>query len=120
MQELANGVWQLSGFPPNNINVYVLGDVLIDAGLGLHRRRILRQVADRNITAHALTHAHFDHYGSSHAICERLGIPLWCGAADENWRAAVNGAANVGRCASCSDPRCADPGSITGRTSTDP
>jgi glyoxylase-like metal-dependent hydrolase (beta-lactamase superfamily II) len=82
MKELANGLWQLSGFPPNNINVYVLGDVLIDAGLALHRRRILRQIADRKITAHALTHAHFDHYGASHAICERLGIPLWCGAAD--------------------------------------
>jgi hydroxyacylglutathione hydrolase len=82
MRELADGVWHLSGFPPNNINVYVLGDVLIDAGLGFDRRRIMRQIADRQITANALTHAHFDHYGSSHAICEALGIPLWCGAAD--------------------------------------
>jgi glyoxylase-like metal-dependent hydrolase (beta-lactamase superfamily II) len=82
MKELAKGVWQLSGFPPNNINVYVLGDVLIDSGIGLHHRGILRQTADHTISAHALTHAHFDHYGSSHAICERLGIPLWCGAAD--------------------------------------
>jgi hydroxyacylglutathione hydrolase len=82
MRELAPGVWHLSGWPPNNINVYVIGDVLIDAGLGFHKRRILRQIADRGITAHALTHAHFDHYGSSHAICEQLGIPLWCGAND--------------------------------------
>lgn len=82
MQQLADGVWQLKGFPPNNINVYVLGDVLIDAGGALDRRRILKQLAGRTITAHALTHAHFDHYGSSHAICEELGIPLWCGAAD--------------------------------------
>ena len=82
MRELAHGVWQLSGFPPNNINVYVLGDVLIDAGLALDRRRILRQVTGRGITAHALTHAHPDHFGSSHAVCEYLGIPLWCGAAD--------------------------------------
>lgn len=82
MRELADGVWQLSGFPPNNVNVYVLGDVLIDAGLAIDRGRILRQIADRAITAHALTHAHFDHFGSSHAVCERLGVPLWCGAAD--------------------------------------
>jgi hydroxyacylglutathione hydrolase len=82
MRELADGVWQLSGWPPNNINVYVLEDVLIDAGLGFDRGRIMRQIADRQITANSLTHAHFDHYGSSHAICERLGIPLWCGAAD--------------------------------------
>jgi hydroxyacylglutathione hydrolase len=62
--------------------VYVLGDVLIDSGLGIDRGRIMRQIADRQITANALTHAHFDHYGSSHAICQQLGIPLWCGAAD--------------------------------------
>jgi hydroxyacylglutathione hydrolase len=82
MRELADGIWHLNGFPPNNINVYVLGDVLIDSGLALDKRRVLRQISDRTITAHALTHAHFDHYGSSHAICEQLGIPLWCGAAD--------------------------------------
>src|SRR5437763_9311428 len=82
MLEIADGVWQLSGWPPNNINVYVVGDVLIDAGLAIHRRRILSQVSDRHITANALTHAHLDHFGSSHAICEQLGIPLWCGAAD--------------------------------------
>jgi len=34
------------------------------------------------VTAHALTHVHPDHQGSSHAICEQLGIPLWCGQAD--------------------------------------
>ena len=82
MRELADGVWQLACFPPNSVNVYVLGDVLIDAGLAFDRRRILRQVAGRGITAHALTHAHLDHFGSSHAVCEYLGIPLWCGAAD--------------------------------------
>jgi hydroxyacylglutathione hydrolase len=82
MHELTNDVWHLSGFPPNNVNVYVIGDVLIDAGLALDRGRILRQINGRTISANALTHAHFDHYGSSHAICEQLGIPLWCGAGD--------------------------------------
>jgi hydroxyacylglutathione hydrolase len=82
MLSLADGVWQLKGFPPNNINVYVLGDVLIDAGVAIDRRRILRQIADHEITAHALTHAHFDHFGSSHAICKQLNIPMWCGVED--------------------------------------
>jgi glyoxylase-like metal-dependent hydrolase (beta-lactamase superfamily II) len=82
MRELADGVWQLSGWPPNNVNVYVLGDVLIDTGLAIHRRVVLREITDRQISANALTHAHFDHFGSSHAICEQLGIPLWCGADD--------------------------------------
>ena len=82
MEELADGVRLLSGFPRHAINVYVIGDVLIDSGTALDRSRILRQLGDVTITAHALTHAHFDSYGSSHAICERLEIPLWCGAAD--------------------------------------
>ena len=32
-------------------------------------------VEGRGISAHALTHAHPDHYGASHAICDRLGHP---------------------------------------------
>lgn len=82
MLELAPGVWHLDGFPRNAVNVYVLGDVLVDSGTALDRRRILRQLRGRTIATHALTHAHLDHVGSSHRICEELGIPLWCGAAD--------------------------------------
>ena len=82
MREIADGVWQLSGWPPDNVNVYVVGDVLIDAGLAIHRGRILSQIGDRQISANALTHAHFDHFGSSHAVCKTLGIPLWCGTDD--------------------------------------
>ena len=82
MRELADGVWQLSGFPPNAINVFVIGDVLIDASSRYATRRIMRQIDGMPITAHALTHAHPDHQGASHAVCERLGIPFWVGAAD--------------------------------------
>jgi glyoxylase-like metal-dependent hydrolase (beta-lactamase superfamily II) len=82
MRELAKGVFQLSGFPRDSVNVYVVGDVLIDAGLGFDRRRILKQLDGVEIRAHALTHAHVDHYGASHAVCTALNIPLWCGADD--------------------------------------
>ncbi|HEY4997167.1 MAG TPA: MBL fold metallo-hydrolase [Solirubrobacteraceae bacterium] len=82
MKQLAEGVYQLRGWPPNSINVYLAGDVLIDAATRQAEKRILRQIAGRPISAHALTHAHPDHQGSSHAICERLGIPLWCGQGD--------------------------------------
>ena len=82
MQQLADDVWHLSGFPPNGVNVYVIGDVLVDAGTRIDKGRILKQVAGRGISAHVLTHAHPDHYGSSHAVCDRLDIPLWCGADD--------------------------------------
>jgi glyoxylase-like metal-dependent hydrolase (beta-lactamase superfamily II) len=72
----------LRGWPPNAINVYLVGDVLIDAATRQAEKRIMRQLADRAVRAHALTHAHPDHQGSSHAICERLSIPLWCGQGD--------------------------------------
>src|ERR1700680_1780538 len=82
MKQLAKDVYLLRGFPPNAINVYLVGDVLIDAATRQGEKRILRQVGGRTLTAHALTHAHPDHQGSSHAICERLGIPLWGGQGD--------------------------------------
>ncbi|MGA2321385.1 MAG: MBL fold metallo-hydrolase [Solirubrobacteraceae bacterium] len=82
MKQLADEVYLLRGLPPNAINVYLLDDVLIDAATRRGERRIMRQIARHPISAHALTHAHPDHQGSSHAICERLGIPLWCGQGD--------------------------------------
>src|SRR4029453_1086350 len=34
------------------------------------------------VTAHALTHAHPDHQGSSARLCRELGVPYWCGDGD--------------------------------------
>ncbi|MDW5598343.1 MBL fold metallo-hydrolase [Conexibacter stalactiti] len=82
MKQLADGLWQLRGFPPNGINVYVAGEVLIDAATRRAGGRILRQLEGTPISAHALTHAHPDHQGASHEVCTTLGIPLWCGEAD--------------------------------------
>jgi glyoxylase-like metal-dependent hydrolase (beta-lactamase superfamily II) len=80
--ELAPDVWHLSGFPANAVNQYIIGDVLIDAGVGLDTKRLLRELEGKSLSAHAITHAHLDHYGASHAICEKFGLPLWAGAAD--------------------------------------
>jgi hydroxyacylglutathione hydrolase len=82
LRQLADDVHMLRGMPPNAINVYLVGDVLIDAATRQGERRIMRQISGRGVTGHALTHAHPDHQGSSHAICEALGIPLWCGQGD--------------------------------------
>ena len=82
MKQLAPDVWKLNGFPPNAINVYVLGDVLVDAASRHAGRRIFRQIKGHKIAAHALTHAHPDHQGASRQVCERLGIELWCGERD--------------------------------------
>jgi hydroxyacylglutathione hydrolase len=77
VRQLADDVWMLRGFPPNAINVYVIGDVLIDAATRYAGRRILRELRGRPVSAHALTHAHPDHQGASHQVCSTLGIPYW-------------------------------------------
>ena len=79
MKQVADGVWQLRGFPPNAINVYLAEDVLIDAGTRHSARRILKQVDGRTVRAHALTHAHPDHQGSSDEVCGKLGLEYWVG-----------------------------------------
>jgi hydroxyacylglutathione hydrolase len=82
MKQHADGVWQLSGFPPNAINVYLLDDVLVDASTRFAARGIIKQLKDRPLSAHALTHAHPDHQGASHAVCEEFGVPFWVGEKD--------------------------------------
>lgn len=82
MRQVADDLFLLRGFPPNTFNAYLAGGVLIDAGTKLARRRILHQLEGRDVTAHALTHAHSDHQGSSHAVCEALGIPFWVSEGD--------------------------------------
>ena len=78
MKELAPGVERLFGLPYAAINVYLVGDVIVDAATKLASRRILRQVIDRPVSVVALTHVHPDHQGAAHAVCEARGIPLGC------------------------------------------
>lgn len=78
MKQLAEGVWHLNTIPiPNAINAFLVDDVLIDAGTRRSAGRLLRALGGRSVRAHALTHAHPDHQGSSHDICSALGIPFW-------------------------------------------
>jgi hydroxyacylglutathione hydrolase len=82
VKQLADGVFQLRAFPPNAINAYLVGDVLIDARTRHAGRSILRELRGHEVNGHALTHAHPDHQGASKQVCETLGIPLMCCAAD--------------------------------------
>jgi hydroxyacylglutathione hydrolase len=78
MKELADGVWHLNTlFIPNSVNAYLIGDVLVDAGTRRSGKGILRDLEGHEVNAHALTHAHPDHQGASHEVCEALGIPYW-------------------------------------------
>ena len=82
MKQLAPDLWQLSGLPPNGINVYLAEDVLIDAATCRAGRRILRQIEDRPLSLVSLTHVHPDHQGAVEAVCEARHVPLACHADD--------------------------------------
>ena len=69
MRQVAGGVWRLSEFPPRPvINVYLAGDVLIDAGRTWDEGRIRKQTAHRDLSMLALTHVHPDHPGAAKPI----------------------------------------------------
>lgn len=68
--------------PLRHMNAYLVGDVLVDAGLGLHARGILKALRGRTVTTHVVTHAHGDHVGGSKTVSDALGVPVWCGPGD--------------------------------------
>jgi glyoxylase-like metal-dependent hydrolase (beta-lactamase superfamily II) len=86
IEAVATDLWRIAVLEPDLVNVYLAGDVLIDSGGRFAEKKLLRTLEGRTVRAHAITHAHFDHQGCSHAVCERFGVPLWCGEGD---RAAV-------------------------------
>jgi hydroxyacylglutathione hydrolase len=82
MRQIVDGVWQLAGFPRDMFNIYLVGDVLVDAGTRWALGRILRQLGNRPLRQVALTHCHPDHQGTAAALCEHLDVPLACPAED--------------------------------------
>jgi glyoxylase-like metal-dependent hydrolase (beta-lactamase superfamily II) len=99
-EEIADGVYLLPAGPGRVLNSYLFGDTVIDSGLRWSGPRIKRSLQGMTVNAHALTHAHFDHAGSSAWLCRQLGIPLQVGAADadhmESGRVDTHGGPVVG------------------------
>ena len=63
-------------------NAYVVGGVLVDSGTKKHAKKVLAGVAGRDVTAHLFSHAHPDHAGSSKAVVDALGVPVWASELD--------------------------------------
>ncbi|MFL5899656.1 MAG: MBL fold metallo-hydrolase [Solirubrobacterales bacterium] len=82
MKLLAEGLWRLKQFPAPSVNVYLAGDILIDAGTRWDRRRIFAEIEGRELSMLALTHVHPDHQGVARDVCEARSIPLACHAGD--------------------------------------
>ena len=82
MEKIADGVYMLSCLFRDYINAYVIGDVLVDAGLSFSIERLRKLLGETQLRAHLVSHAHPDHQGGSSAICQALKLPLWCGSND--------------------------------------
>ncbi|HEV7769772.1 MAG TPA: MBL fold metallo-hydrolase [Solirubrobacterales bacterium] len=82
MKYLAPGVWRLKELPLPVINIYLIEDVLIDAGRRWDRRRVFAELERVEISMLALTHAHPDHQGVAKDVCEAREVPLACHADD--------------------------------------
>ena len=84
MHEVLTGLWRLSLLPFDALNVYQLGDVLVDSGVGFTKKKLLKALEGRIVAAVAATHAHFDHQSACRKVCENFDIPLWCGDGDRS------------------------------------
>jgi glyoxylase-like metal-dependent hydrolase (beta-lactamase superfamily II) len=82
LKEVAPGVERLGQFPRPMVNVYLVDDILFDAGTTWDRFRIPRQIKDRELSLVTLTHVHPDHQGMARDICRDRDIPLACHADD--------------------------------------
>lgn len=82
LAQVGDDVFQLALLPRGGVNAYLVGDVLVDAGLPLHAGGIIRALSGRTVAAHAITHAHGDHVGGSKRVGDALGVPVWCGTDD--------------------------------------
>lgn len=88
MRLIAPTLWSLElvddnrGWVTDGVNAYLMGDVLVDSGYRQMASLVLRELAGHAVAAHAITHAHLDHQGSSHQVCETLEIPLFCPEAE--------------------------------------
>ena len=82
MREIAENVWHIALTPRDAVNAYVLGDVLVDAGMASHGKKLPGKLGGHTIAAHTLTHAHPDHAGGSKHVVDALGVPFWAPAGD--------------------------------------
>ncbi|MBV9310718.1 MAG: MBL fold metallo-hydrolase, partial [Solirubrobacterales bacterium] len=54
------------------MNAYIVGDVLVDAGMPLTAGNLVKSLEGQDLSTHVLTHAHADHAGGSTQVSEQL------------------------------------------------
>ncbi len=82
LTHLADDVCAIGLAPRSGVNAYLLGDVLVDAGMTFQAGALIKALQGRPVAALALTHAHLDHAGGARKVATTLGVPYWAGAKD--------------------------------------
>jgi hydroxyacylglutathione hydrolase len=82
MRRVAEDVFQIALSPRDSVNAYLLGDVVVDAGLKGGGKRLVRALQGHAVGVHALTHAHGDHAGGSKRVVDAFEVPVWVGERD--------------------------------------
>ncbi|MCW3012751.1 MAG: yflN [Solirubrobacterales bacterium] len=82
MPQIAPDVLHIPLLPRNGINAYVIGDVIVDAGMASSAKKIAKAVEGRTVRALTATHAHVDHLGGARRLVDQLELPLWVSAGD--------------------------------------
>ena len=76
-------VQRLALAPRAILNAYLVGDVVVDAGMPGQGAAIVRMIAGRPVRRHVLTHPHLDHAGGSAHVCQAFGFDgAACGSLD--------------------------------------
>ena len=85
METIAPGVHRIALLPRDGLNAYLLGEVLVDAGLARSADTIHEALEGRTVSEHVATHAHIDHVGGSAKVVAGLGLDgVAVGAIDAN------------------------------------
>jgi glyoxylase-like metal-dependent hydrolase (beta-lactamase superfamily II) len=76
-------VQRLALAPRAALNAYLVGDVVVDAGMPGQGAAIVRMLGERSVRRHVLTHPHLDHAGGSAHVCRAFGLEgTACGSLD--------------------------------------
>lgn len=82
MKPIADGVWQLDGFPAHTVNAFFVDGILFDCRTRWAAGGIARQLRGHRVSVIALTHAHPDHWGAAAELSAGFGAQVAVHSAD--------------------------------------
>jgi len=82
VRPIADGIFQLDGFPAHTVNAFFVDGMLFDCRTRWAAGGIARQLRGRRLSLIALTHAHPDHWGAAATLSAVFGARVAVHEAD--------------------------------------